>query len=66
MSVLRLAAEERIQDLQWLIDDTFVQFAIDDSEDDFEEGSPDDVVCNGEGLDSSKSEKKSPSLESQV
>lgn len=62
----RHAAEERIQDLQWMIEDTFGQFAIDDSEDDFEEGSPDDVMCNGEGLDSSKVEKKSLSLESQV
>ena len=63
---LRLSAEERIQDLQWMIDETFGQFAIDDSEDDFEEDSPDDATCNGEALDSSRTEKKSSSIESQV
>ena len=46
-----------------MVDETFAQFAIDDSEDDFEDDSPDDVVCNGEALDASK---KSSAIESQV
>lgn len=33
----RVAAEHRIADLQHLVDETFRQFALDDSEDDFEE-----------------------------
>ena len=33
----RLAAEQRISDLQTLVDETFQQFALDDSEDDFDE-----------------------------
>lgn len=35
--VYRIAAEQRISDLQNLVDETFQQFALDDSEDDFEE-----------------------------
>ena len=42
-----MAAEEQIQGLQGLIDETFKQFALDDSEDDFEEDS-EDSVYNGE------------------
>lgn len=34
MFVYRVAAEERISDLQTLVDQTFQQFALDDSEDD--------------------------------
>lgn len=34
----RLAAEQRITDLQNLVDETFQQFALDDSEDEFEDG----------------------------
>ena len=34
----RLAAEKRIADLQSLVDETFQQFALDDSEDDFDDG----------------------------
>ena len=34
----REAGERHIRDLQLLIDDTFQQFALDDSEDDFEDG----------------------------
>ncbi len=34
----RLAAEKRIVDLQSLVDETFQQFALDDSEDDFDDG----------------------------
>lgn len=37
-SIDRLAAEQRISDLQKLVDETFQQFALDDSEDDFEDG----------------------------
>ncbi len=40
-SFFRIAAEQRIRDLQDLIDETFQQFALDDSEDEFEdENSP--------------------------
>ena len=46
-SLPRLAAEEQIQGLQGLIDETFKQFALDDSEDDFEEDS-EGSVYNGE------------------
>lgn len=35
--MVRIAAEQRIADLQSLVDETFRQFALDDSEDDFEE-----------------------------
>ena len=34
----RVAGEHQIRELQRLIDDTFQQFALDDSEDDFEDG----------------------------
>ena len=40
----RLAAEEQIRDLQGLIDETFKQFALDDSEDDFEDDSEGSVI----------------------
>ena len=33
-----MASEQQIRELQRLIDDTFQQFALDDSEDDFEDG----------------------------
>lgn len=33
-----MAGEHQIRELQRLIDDTFQQFALDDSEDDFEDG----------------------------
>ena len=49
--ICRLAAEERVKDLQGLIDETFSQFALDDSEDDFEDDSPSPdqhSLCNGE------------------
>lgn len=34
----RVAGEHQIRELQRLIDETFQQFALDDSEDDFEDG----------------------------
>ncbi len=37
MFACRIAAEQRISDLQNLVDETFQQFALDDSEDDFED-----------------------------
>ena len=38
VAVCRVASEQQIRELQRLIDDTFQQFALDDSEDDFEDG----------------------------
>ena len=44
MILHRLVAEQRIVELQNLIDETFQQFALDDSEDDFDEESPQDAT----------------------
>ena len=60
VSSSRLAAEETIQSLQKLVDQTFQQFALDDSEEDeyYEEGSISEesldssVVMNENGLGS--------------
>ena len=50
----RVAAEQQIRDLQSLIDETFQQFALDDSEeDDFDDGSADSMtlVVQNSGTD---------------
>ena len=54
----RIAAEERINDLQSLVDQTFQQFALDDSEDDdiddllSDEGSEENMLPRPNNLES--------------
>ena len=65
----RLAAEAQIRDLQGLIDETFKQFALDDSEDDFEDDSEGSVSNSDYGsthMPLVKTRSILPSVESEV
>ena len=61
-SLHREAAERQIRELQRIIDDTFQQFALDDSEDDFEEDSANGSVPSLAGSDPPSSHLSPPQL----